>query len=85
MIKIRSILIMMVFVCYSHALFDYLVDLPINQIPAYLEIFKCYLFHLNDNKHLSGTHDRAKVIADQVKEIYDKSSVPSINVSSIVV
>lgn len=34
---------------------------------------------------LSGQHDRAKVIAEQVKEIYTRASIPSVDVNSIVV
>jgi hypothetical protein len=69
----------------EHALFGYPADLPTTQLATCLDIVKCYLFHLHDDEQLSGSHDRAKVIANQVKEIYDKASIPSINVSSIVV
>ena len=69
----------------EHAFFGYPVDLHTNQIPTCLDIVKCYLLHQHDDKHLSKPHDIAKFIANQVKEIYDKASVLSINVSSIVV
>ena len=69
----------------EHALFGYPADLPTNQIPTCLDIVKCYLFHVHNDKQLLGPHDRAKVIAHQVKEIYDKASIPAINISSIVV
>ena len=69
----------------EHPLFGYPVNPPTNQIPTCLDIAKCYLFHLYDDKHLARPHDLAKVIANQVKEIYDEASVPSIYIGSIVV
>ena len=53
----------------EHPLLDYPVDLPTNQIPTCLDIVKCYLFLLHDDKQLSGSYDQAKVIANQVRSM----------------
>ena len=66
-------------------LFGYQVDLPTNKISSCLDIVKCYLLYLHDDKHFSRPYNLAKVIANQMKEIYVKTNGPSINLSSIAV
>ena len=51
-------------------------------IPLGTDVFKAYLLHQRNNSKLS-TLDVSRVIALEVKDIYERASIPTIDINSI--
>ena len=54
------------------------------QLPTSADVFREYDYYLKNEKW-SSAHERATLVAHEIKEIYDTSSIPSIEVNSIVI
>ena len=55
-----------------------------NQLPTYADVFRTYDFYLKTST-LSTAHERALAVAQQVKEIYETGSIPTVEISSIAI
>src|SRR5688572_10125126 len=55
-----------------------------NQLPTSADVFRTYDFYLKTST-LSTAHERATLVAQEVKEIYHAASIPTATVSSIVI
>ena len=55
-----------------------------NQLPTSADVFKAYDYLLKNNNCASVT-ERATVIANEIKALYNKASIPTIAVSSLVI
>jgi len=55
-----------------------------NKLPTSADVFRAYDYCVKTAK-ASTVHERATFVAEEVKEIYDKASIPTTEVSSIVI
>lgn len=67
-----------------HAIFGYPQPLVENQLPLAEDVFRAYKFHQVVNKDASVTH-LAKLVATEVKGIYNKAGIPTIEFESVIV
>lgn len=65
-----------------HSVFGDPEELCKDIIPLCSDVFKAYLYRQRSNKMLT-VKEISKQVAQEVKEIYDKGSIPSIDLSSI--
>jgi len=55
-----------------------------NQLPKCTDVFRAYQFHVNSGK-VTTVHERATLVAQEVKEMYDRASIPTVELISIVI
>jgi len=55
-----------------------------NQLPTSADVFRAYDYYVKTAK-ASTVHERATFVAEEVKEIYDRASIPTAEINSIVV
>ena len=68
----------------EHSVLGQPMELPPNQLPTSGEVFRCYDFYLKFDSKCS-VNERAKRVADKVKELYVKAGIPTVAISSIIV
>ena len=67
-------------------MFGAAAKLPKQQIPTYEDVFKAYCWSLKtDDTEPKLMFKRVKMLAIEVKDIYTKASIPSIDLQSIAV
>ena len=69
----------------EHSLFGNPSQLVHNMIPTCVDVFKAYCYNQTVDEISGSFHDRCKIIATAVKEIYVRASIPTIELNSIVV
>ena len=68
----------------KHPLFGQLIDLLENQIPSYENVVKA--FYNNQKTVLEiSLQERYSILADRVKCVYSKASIPTIEVNSTII
>ena len=68
----------------EHSLFGAAAKLPKRQIPTYEDVFKAYCWSLKtDDTEPKLMFKRVKILAIEVKNVYTKASIPSIDLKSI--
>ena len=66
----------------SHSILGQPTELRKNQLPTSADVFRAYDHYLKTEK--AGTfHERVTRVALEVKELYDRASIPTANISSI--
>ena len=55
-----------------------------NQLPTAADVFRAYDYYWK-NDTCNSLHERATLVAHEIKEIYDRSSIPTIEISNIVI
>lgn len=73
----------------TNPIFGTAEELPINVLPTYEDVMKCYLFHASDltenKKQLKGlVGDTAEKVSSKIEELWEKASIPVIDHRSIV-
>jgi hypothetical protein len=68
-----------------HCLFGQTCELPRNQLPTCEDVFRDYCYNEKCTQFHTGFNEQATLLANKVKEIYMKASIPTVEFSSIVV
>ena len=53
-------------------------------LPTCVDVFKAYCYNQTLDEISGSLHDKAKITATAVKEIYEKASIPTVKFNSIV-
>lgn len=68
----------------EHSILGQPTVFPKNQLPTSADVFRAYDYYVKTAK--AGTvHERATLVAHEIKEIYNRASIPTAEVSSIVI
>ena len=67
------------------AIFGQPPELPRSQLPTGEDIIKLYLLRYHADEQAETIHERSKSIASEVKEAYNRASIPTIGMNSITV
>jgi hypothetical protein len=68
----------------EHSILGQPAKLGKNQLPTSADVFKVYDYYVKTAK-TNSVHERATLVAHEVKEIYDAASIPTAELSSVVV
>src|SRR5438552_5166641 len=66
----------------EHSIFGSTQPLPKSQLPTSADVFRAYHYYLKFNNS-SSLYDRSSMVAQEVKQIYDAASIPTIEIKSI--
>lgn len=67
----------------AHSFFGQAVQLPESQLPTCADICRAYSWRQRYSDQDSGVHERIRLLAEQVQQIYSKASIPTVELYSI--
>ena len=68
----------------EHSILGQPTEFRKNQLPTSADVFRAYDYYVKTAK-ASSVHERATFVAQEVIEIYDKASIPTVELSSVVI
>lgn len=67
----------------EHSFFGQAAELPKRQLPTCADVFKAFSWLQTQSDQPTKESDRKKVLAEAVKDVYSKASIPTVELHSI--